>query len=165
MNSFLKELKFRTVGMAIAELITHKGKAFIILILVAVKPKFSNKITIKTISTNIGSKAAIPDLSIKARFFFLNSNSKAPSKTISIKPTVPSRGKAGVRSGKLNPTVCTSCCISHPNNSRSITDGNLVFDAVMSKTYAMRIKTQIVINTTVVIDSVFDKYHLQATLF
>lgn len=93
---------------------------------------------------NSGIKATANAFITKCSFPGLISSSSAPSRTMSIKPTVPITGSKGFRFGGIIFVKLLKYWTATPKASNRITDGILVLDDDMSKTYAIKNKIQIV---------------------
>jgi len=104
---------------------------------------------------NNGSIAISAVLPTKPILDLLTSSSKDPSKTISIKPTVPKIGKVLSKFGMSRLKKFANCLAINPNVSNKMTEGILVLDALMSNMYANKSKTQIMI-IVVVIELIYD---------
>jgi hypothetical protein len=88
----------------------------------------------------MGITAAKNDLERRGSFVLFISSSRVPSSTISIRPTVPNRGKSEFRLGILILKSKVSSLVPHPSASSKRTDGIFVREEVISKTYDKRIK-------------------------
>lgn len=93
-------------------------------------------------------RAAFPTNGSLALF---NSNSKEPSNTIRINPTVPKKGNIGDKFGSSISKYLQQNLTENPNINNNITEGILVFDELMSNRYAINSSMQITINNGVVI--------------
>ena len=88
-----------TVGIAMALLITQRGIAFARLSLKVLLPKYWNKPARINARAKIGRVPPRSDLMIRGFVELFNSSSRAPSRTIRIKPIVPRIGKIGPKLG------------------------------------------------------------------
>src|SRR5690554_7175953 len=71
----------------------------------------------------MGINATITDFFKTESLDLLNSSSKDPSRTITIKPIVPKIGSSPLRLGTLILKTSVNCCNPHPERSKRITDG------------------------------------------
>lgn len=99
----------------------------------------------------MGKRAINDDLKIVLSLEVFISNSKDPSKTINISPTVPNTGSISDKFGILRSKKLLSWRTAIPNKSNRITEGILVFEEVMSNKYANNNNTHIVIRIVIVI--------------
>lgn len=99
----------------------------------------------------MGKRAPRTDFLISFTFDLLSSNSKDPSNTINISPTVPRMGKIEEKSGRLKSRKFVICLTTHPKSNNKNTEGIFVLEEVRSNKYAIKSSTQIVIITVIVI--------------
>ena len=104
---------------------------------------------------NNGNKAMTAVLPTNFIFDLLTSNSKDPSKTINTKPTVPKIGKVLSKFGISKSKKLANSLATKPSISSKITDGIFVLDALISKIYANKSKTQKMIIIVVIDSNVF----------
>lgn len=90
----------------------------------------------------MGINATITDFFKTESLDLLNSSSKDPSRTITIKPIVPKIGSSPLRLGTLILKTSVNCCNPYPERSKRITDGIFVLDVVKSNMYAIIMSTQ-----------------------
>ena len=129
----MKADKFLTLGMAIALLITQIGIALTKAILREICSKFWNKSATMNAKASIGSNALSDDFLINDSLDLLSSSSNEPSKTIKIRPMVPSIGNSGFKSGICMWNKSTVCFTIQPHSTRSMTEGIFVRAELMSK--------------------------------
>lgn len=87
-------------------------------------------------------------------FDLSNSNSREPSNTIRINPTVPSMGSNTERSGTTTLKKTVSCLMTQPKSSNKMTEGILVLAELKSNRYASKIRMHSVMIMDVVIPAI-----------
>ncbi len=80
----------------------------------------------------MGISATIIDFLMMGSLDLLSSNSKEPSRTMTIKPMVPKMGNKPSKLGTLILKISVICCSPHPKISKRITEGIFVFEVVKS---------------------------------
>jgi hypothetical protein len=145
MNSLFLGNKFCALEIAMALLTMANGIALASPILKLTFPKNIKADARLALKINMGISAIKEDFPIYLNFDLLNSNSKEPSRTIKIKPMAPKKGRIGDKSGTIMEKIMEACLTTHPKKRSKITDGILVFDDVISNTYAKSSKILIVI--------------------